>query len=179
MREEQIQAAGSALSEVGDIFCRNSRVEELSAVCFRQIEKDFLWQLAVPGSPRRQEQQWILLVDLICLFGFAEKLTAITELGFENCPDFRPDLVATVTNSRSNCGSDISRPGSEAAMHLADAFFDDALKSSPPSGVKHPYSAMFRIDKDDRQAIRRLNGQKDFRGVGDQPVSGEDLPWKF
>ncbi len=58
-------------------------------------------------------------------------------------------------------------------MHLANAFFNDALDSSAPAGVENSNGAVLGIDQNHGQAVGGENSQQNSGGIGDQAVAGE------
>ena len=65
------------------MLCSNSGGQQLAAVGFHQVEKDFFWQDAVAGSTRRQEEQRILLADRIRILDFVKQFASVFELRLE------------------------------------------------------------------------------------------------
>ena len=54
----------------------------------------------------------------------------------------------------------IARPRSEAAEHLAYAFFHDAFCCAAPASVKHANRALSHIDQNYGKAIGSLDGDQ-------------------
>jgi hypothetical protein len=76
-------------------------------------------------------------------------------------------------NAGSDGGQEVARFSVEPAAHLADAFFDDSLDGSTPSGVKGAHGPIFPVNEDDRQAIGSLHGEQKAGSIGDQAIAGD------
>jgi hypothetical protein len=63
--------------------------------------------------------------------------------------------------------------------HFANALFHDALNRPTPSGVEHANGSTFRIDEDDRKAIRSEYRKQNPRGTRDQTITGKGLIGNF
>lgn len=129
----------------------------------------------MPRSARRQEQQRISLVDFIPLFGFAEQLGCISKLRLKRIFDLRPNLITAISDSRTNRRSQLRRIAPEMFAHFPDAFLDNALHCSAPSGVKDSDRTMLGIDHDHRQTIRREHRKQQPASVGNQAVPGQRM----
>ena len=83
MGKKQIGSARSAERRGVDVSGRDSRVNQLAAIGFDQIQKDVCWQFAVAGSAGGKKQQRILFADGIRFFDLAKEVSGVGELGFE------------------------------------------------------------------------------------------------
>src|SRR5258705_3637399 len=89
------------------------------------------------GRAGAQKQQRIFLPHGIRFLDLAEKAGRIAELRLELRADLISDFVATALNSGADSGFQVARTAAEAANHLPDAFFDDALEGAPPAGLEY------------------------------------------
>jgi len=68
-------------------------------------------------------------------------------------------------------GFQIARTGAEVAAISPTPFSTIRLTVPPPAGVKHAYSTVLWVDKNNRQAIGSLNRQQQTWGPGDEAIS--------
>src|SRR4029077_537657 len=129
-------------------------MDELAPVGLCKIQKNFLWQFTMARGTRGQKKQRIFLVDFISFFGFAEQAASVTELGFESRPHLRANFIAAPANSRANRRFQITRIGSEPAVHLAYALFHDSFYGPSPARMKDAYCPPLGIDQNHRKTVR-------------------------
>ena len=158
---------------------RYSRVYQLAAIGFDQVQKDVCRQFAVARSPGGKEQQRIFFADGIGFLDFAEKIGSVSELGFKIYAYFLPDLIAAAMDSGPNSGPDIPWPRAKATAHFTHPFLDDSPDGSAPPGVKNPHGAVLGIDEHNRKAVGSLYTEQDFRCAGDQAIAGKLFLGRF
>src|SRR5580704_9205555 len=122
-----------------------------------------------------QKEQRIFFPYRVGIFRLSKEAGGIIELRFEFRANFLADFVATALNSGTDRSLQIAWSRTEAAMHLAHPFFDNALQCAAPSGVKYANRAVLWINQNHGQAVGRLNAEQQAGSCGDQPVTGEGL----
>src|ERR1700675_2739668 len=148
-------------------------MDELAPVGLGEIQKNFLWQLAVAGGACSQKKQRISLVDFISFFGFAEQAASVTELGLESGPHLRANFIAAPANSRANRRLQITGISSEPAVHLANAFFHDAFDRPSPARMKDAYRPPLGIDQNHRETICGQYPQQNSGNIGHHSIASE------
>ncbi len=156
-----------------DVFPQYSRVYQLAAIGFDQVQKDACRQLAVARSAGREEQQRVFFADGIRFLDLAEEISGVGELGLEVVSYFCAHLVAAAMDPRADGSSNVPGPGTEATAHFTDPLLDDSVDCPAPAGMKNAHRAMFGIDKHDRKAVGGLDGEQNSGCVGDQTVAGK------
>src|SRR6266853_1346717 len=73
------------------------------------------------------------------------------------------------------CGEQVSGPGFELHLHLADGFHDDAGESAAPAGVDGGDDALFRVDEENGDAVGGLYCEEEVGTVGDGGVPMADF----
>ena len=148
-------------------------MDELAPVGLGKIQKNLLWQRTVARGACGQKKQRIFLVDFISFFGFAEQAIPVTELGFESRPHLRANFIAAPANSRANRRLQITRIGSEPAVHLAYAFFHDAFYCPSPARMKDAYRPPLGINQNYRKAICGQYPQQNSGNIGHHSITRE------
>src|SRR5580704_14765939 len=156
-----------------DVLGRHSCVNQLAAIGLDQIQKDVCRQFAVAGSTGSEKQERILIAHGVGFFHFVEKIGGVGELGFKALSHFLADLITATVNARADGSFDVPWLGTKATAHLTDAFFDDPLNRTAPSGVKNANCTAFGVDENNGQAVCRLDGEQNFWYVSDQAIANE------
>lgn len=87
------------------------------------------------------------------------------------CSDFRADLIATFSDTRSNGDMQILRAGGEPALHFGYGAGGDLPRRASPAGMNGGDGAMHGIDHEQRNAIRCFDPYEATRGVLQKSVA--------
>jgi len=110
-----------------------------------------------------------------------EPFAGVCELCGEFLHHFVADFIATSANAGPQRGDHVPRARAKFHLHAAQGFFGNALRSAAPAGVNRGNNFLFCVGKQDRNAIRGLNGQQDAGLASDQSVAWQGLfaLWQF
>src|SRR5581483_7916920 len=128
--------------------------------------------LAVPGSTGVHEQQGILLAHDIAILNFLKQLGRVGELSVELVANLAADFVTAWADARADCSMNVARIAGELAPHHPHAFFHNTSKRASPTCVKRADSPPLCVYDEHWQAIRRLHGNQNSCGRGDEAVAG-------
>jgi hypothetical protein len=85
--------------------------------------------------------------------------------------DLGSHFVATLANSGTDGYEQVVRPAGESRLHVLDSPSGNPLRGPTPAGVDGSYSAMARIDDENRDAVGGLNGDEPSWGVLDEGIA--------
>ena len=80
MREEEVDPARGAQSQIDDIFFCDPGVHQLAAVGLCKIEEDLLRKFTVPGRSSGKEKERIAFVNLVRVLHLAKQFIRIFKL---------------------------------------------------------------------------------------------------
>jgi hypothetical protein len=104
-------------------------------------------------------------------FGSAAQVMTLRKPRFELNRNLRPNLKATCANPRPDGDDQIFGPAAKAISHSLRRFRNYTQDCPPPAGVNGCHSAMAGVSHKDWQAIRRADGQRNSRAIGDEGVA--------
>ena len=161
MREEELRLTARAASNDCDGFHGETRVQQLSAIGFDQVETHPGRLLL--GGPRDADFATI-----------REKIPGIGKIRPKKRPHLVSDRITTGANARPDRRQKPGRIGTEFCAHAGNSQLHDALHSPPPACVKCRYRAMSRIHDQHRNAVGCLYANQHPRPVRHQPVGGRN-----
>ncbi len=166
--EEEVAAAGGTDIADEDIVSGEAGTEELGTIGFAEVEEDVLRRGLVAGGHHVEPLDWI---GLVAGAEFVEPLGGFGELREELGGDFGADFVAAASNGGADGGEEVGRVALELHLHLADGFDEDAGEGASPAGVDGGDGALFRVNKENGDAVGGLDGEEEGGAVGDGRVS--------
>ena len=89
--------------------------------------------------------------------------------------DFRADFVTAAADGGADGGEQVAGLGFALHLHLAEGFDDDAGEGAAPAGMDGSYSALFRVDKEDGDAVGSLDGEEESGVVGEGGIALADF----
>ena len=155
--EEKIAAAGSAKIAREEVSRAEPSGKELRAIGQAKIEMDASRQGPVA---RRGHIQPLERIRLIAGARLVEIFSAVGKLRRKFCDQLRPYLVAARPNGGSQCGEQVGWLAAELKLHAADSLFGDPREGAAPARMDRGDGTFFRVDKQNRHAVRRLNPEK-------------------
>ena len=156
--------------------CSALRGQKLLTIGFHQVEENLVGQFTVTGGAGGEKEERIFLPDGIRVLHLVKQLVRIGKLRVKSCADFFSNLIAAALNARADCRLDITGPGTEAAKHLANAFFDNSFDGAAPAGMEDANRMSFHIHQDYRKTVCRLNADEQAGTTRDQAIPDE---WLF
>ncbi len=166
--EKEVGTAGGAEVAGEDVWGAEASAQELRAIGFAEVEEDVFGRGLVAWGHHVEPLDGI---GLVAGAEFVEPIEGFDELGLELGGDFSADFVAAAADRGAYGSEEVGGLGFEFHLHLADGFDDDALERAAPAGVNGGDDALFRIDKENGNAVGGLYTQKEARAAGDGSIT--------
>ena len=165
VRKEEVRIRRSVVTGGFDMAFQKAGVEELAPVCSPEIQVQLRTGGGGAGCARRQEEERVFFADGIGVVDLMKELVRVRELGNEVMPYVLPDGVRGRTDGRSYRRKKIRWVRTVQRAHGAYAALDDTGQRSAPTCMEGSNRTLHRIEEQNWNAIRCLNGEQDSRLV--------------
>ncbi len=161
--EKEVGTAGSAEVAGEDVWGAEASAQELRAIGFAEVEEDVFGRGLVAWGHHVEPLDGI---GLVAGAEFVEPFGGFGKLREKLGGDFGADFVATAADGGADGSEEVGGLGFELHLHLADSFDEDAGEGATPAGMDGGDGALFRVDEEDRDAVRGLDAEEEARTVG-------------